>query len=131
MSRTFGLSFDLERVVPCGACVCDVGYDRRAIWKSWRSPRTIWLSAAKRITRNNTASRRRFHVQIYTVHQNVRTTRARISSCQHDVSRELMFNIQVKLLNTALFEVGILGLDSSLKLIRIGRTSEDWKKTSC
>src|SRR5690348_9519270 len=46
-------------------------------------------------------------------HQNVRATRASVTSREDDVAGKLMLDINVELLDAAEFEVGVLRLDSS------------------
>ncbi len=48
------------------------------------------------------------NVQVQTVDQNVRTARSGIPSCNHKVTRELVLNIEIKLLHSPLLKVEIL-----------------------
>jgi hypothetical protein len=56
--------------------------------------------------------------------------RASVSGRQDDVTRQLLFNVEVELLHFSLFEIQILRLDRTCKRGWVGRSREDWESTS-
>ncbi len=119
MPHALGLSFNLERVIvsqPCTYAACNHSKEAR---------RRSDYPAAQSVARYDTAGARLGNVHIHTIHQDVVGTRSGVPSRHHNISRHLMFNIQVELLNLTLFEVQVLTLKSTCERTRIRWRCED------
>ena len=99
---TLGLGLHLERIVPSRARVGRGGDCGK------RAERRGGNSAAKCIAGYEPACGGGRHIQVTTVHQDAMTARTRISDRQHDTAGQFVFNIQVELLDSPLFEIAIL-----------------------
>src|SRR5205807_5229371 len=104
MARTFGLSLDLERVIAGAACVVVV----EDVEEIRNVRRGSYISATQGVARDRSAGSWRVELQVQAIYQNVRAARAGVSGCEHKVARELVFDVEVVLLNRALLEVEIL-----------------------
>ena len=91
-----------ERPAPWGATQC-----------------VVWIvSRSCGITR-----RRRAHVQVHTVHQNVRTARSGVARREYDVAGHLVFDVRVELLHATLLKIQILRLQGAGERLGTGRGS--------
>ena len=103
-------SLDLERVVTRSADIIVIRDRCEHPIRSGdvRSTR----SATERVSRNRIGSTCtsgwRTYIFIEPVHQNVRTARSGISGGQDNLPGQLLFNIDIKLLNHTLLEIEIL-----------------------
>src|SRR5713101_5595503 len=118
-----GFRLHLERIIPSRT-----GVGGGSDGGEW-AERGRGNSTAKRVTRHNAACGGRGHVQVAAVHQNVMTASARIPHCQHNTAGQLLFNVEVELLNSALFEIKILRLNSSRERGRVWLLSKNRGKT--
>ena len=76
-------------------------------------------------TRRPRRKRRRRHVDVIPVDQNVGTAGPGITGGQNDVARKLVLHVDVELLDPALLEVGILRQNGPGEIGGIRRRSEN------
>ena len=107
VSCALGFGFHLQRIV-----VGQPGIENILDGRKWESgirytERCATRSASQRIS-SSTARARRSYVDVSPVFQNVGAASPRVAHRQHDLPRQLVFHIDVELLNSALLEVGVL-----------------------
>ena len=64
------------------------------------------------------------HVDVVSEYQNVGTARARVTRGHHDLTGQLLFDVDVELLNSALLEIRILRQNGPREIGRVRRRIE-------
>ena len=119
MSRALSLGFDLQRIVvrPAGIVnIIDGGKLESGIGHTERRS----IRTASQGVSGGSAGAGRVHIDIISELQNVGTARARITHGQYNLAGQLLLDIDVELLNSALLEVGILRQNSTGEIGWVG-----------